>query len=181
MGKAVRQHGQMKSNLNKTEFKRRLTELTSKDKPFYILTPFNFSGTPFSGTFDDSKFDLTRNSFWLHVKAIEIKGEYRQSDNKITEVIYTVGISKFFRVFSFAFIGLGLVGFNTILFFNRDKIPVSVFLAVNGFFIFAYLWVLFVNWTTSKIVNQRFQQEFEIGIEDEWEKLARSAVEGQRL
>ncbi len=166
----------MKSNLNKTEFKRRLTELTSMEKPFYLLTPFNFSGKPFSGIFDDSKFGLTKNSFWTHVKAIEIKGEYRQSDNNTTEVIYTVGISRFFRIFSFMFFGLALIGFNTILFFNWDKVPISVFMTVNGFLIFACLWVLLVNWITSKIMNQRFQQEFEIGIEDEWEKLAGSSV-----
>jgi hypothetical protein len=181
MGKAVRQLGHMKSNLSKTEFKRRLTQQTSKEKAFFLVTPFNFSGTAFCGTFDDSKFDLTRNSFWIHVKAIEIKGEYQQADNKTTEVIYTIGISKFFKQFSWTAFGLGIIAFNTILFVFRDRTPISTFLTINGFFVFAYLWFLTVNWITTRLVNQRFQNEFEIGIEDEWEKLARSTTEEQRL
>jgi hypothetical protein len=166
----------MKSNLNKTEFNKRLTELTSKEKDFFFISPYNSSGTPFCGTFDNSTFYLTRNSFWIHVKAIEIRGEYQQADNKTTEIIYTIGISRFFRHFSWTIFGLGITGLNTILFIFRDKASISLFVTINGFLIFAYLWFLTVNWITTKIVNQRFRQEFEIGIEDEWEKLAVSIV-----
>jgi hypothetical protein len=164
----------MISNLTKKEFKERLTQRTSKEKAFYFFTPFSFSGTPFCGTFDDSKFDLTRNSFWTSTKAIQIKGEYRPLNNKATEVIYSVGILNFYRNFLRIFLGLCLVGINILLFVFRDQLGVSVFLTLNGFFIFAYSLFLISTWILKKIVNQRFQQEFEIGIEDEWEKLARS-------
>src|SRR5688572_12351414 len=93
MGKAVGQQGQMKSNLNKTEFKKRLTEIASAEKEFYLI-PYNFSGTPFCGTYDDSKFELTRNSLFIHVKAITIKGEYKELGNSSTKVLYTVGWTK---------------------------------------------------------------------------------------
>ena len=165
----------MKSNLNLTDFKKRLAQLTSKEKDFFLVTPYNFSGTPFCGSFDDKTFELTRNSFWIHVKAIEIRGNYQQADNKTTEVIYTIGISNFFRHFSWTTFGLGIIVFNTILFFFRDKIAMSGFVTINGFYIFAYLWLRTVNWITTKIVNQRFKNEFEIEIEDEWEKLSTSA------
>ncbi len=174
MGKSVRQLRQMKSNLSKTEFKGRLQELTSSERTFFFLPPFNFSRTPFCGTFDDSKFDLTRNSFWTHVKGIEIKGEYLQADEKTTEVSYTIGISKFIKLFSWIILGLTIIGSNTILLVFSAETPTSVYLTVNGFFVFGYLWFRAVNWITTKIVNQRFQLEFEIGIEDEWERLANS-------
>ena len=89
----------MKSALEYKEFKRRLHELTSKEKEFYLLTPYNFSGRPFCGKFDDATFILTRNSLWTHVKAIEIKGEYKDGGNGSTAVDYTVGHSKFMRAF----------------------------------------------------------------------------------
>ena len=164
----------MKSNLNKKEFKKRLTELTSKEKDFYFITPYNSSGTPFCGTFDESTFDLTKNSFWRHVKTIQIKGEYREADNNSTEVTFEVGLSKFTRNFSFVFGGLIFIGINTFFVVIRDKVDISIFLTINGFLAFGCLLGLTTNWVTKKIVNQRFKEEFEIGVEDEWEKLADS-------
>src|SRR5258706_7412955 len=84
----------MKSQLTKRDFEKRLRELISPEKDFYLLTPYNFSGTPFCGTFDNSAFDLTRNSFWVHVKTFRIKGQFKDSDN-LTEVVYEVEQTKF--------------------------------------------------------------------------------------
>ncbi len=166
----------MKSNLNKKEFKRRLTELTSKEKDFYFITSYNSSGTMFCGTHDDQTFELTRNSFWRHVKVIIIKGEYKDADNNLTEVTYEVGLSKFTRNFLFVFAGLVFVAVNIFFLVVRDKVDPSVFLTINGFLAFGCLWGLTINWMTKKIVNQRFKEAFEIGIEEEWEKLARSNI-----
>jgi hypothetical protein len=68
----------MRSNLNRAEFKRRLADLTSEEKGIYLTTPYDFSKRPFSGTFDDATFLLTRNSVWKHVKAIEISGDIKR-------------------------------------------------------------------------------------------------------
>jgi hypothetical protein len=133
MGKAAGQLVTMKSELDYKEFKRRLTELTSKEKDFYLLTPYNSSGTPFCGTFDDSTFDLTRNSFWRHVKALQIKGEYRQVDNGSTEVNYTIGQSKFMRTFSISFFCAVIVAINTFLIVFRDKVEYSAFFCAEWF------------------------------------------------
>jgi hypothetical protein len=164
----------MKSELNYKEFKRRLTELTSKEKDFYLFTPYNSSGKPFCGTFDDSTFDLTRNSFWRHVKAIQIKGKYREVDNGYTEIDYTIGQSKFMRTFSIIFFCVVFLAINTFLFLFRDKVEYSAFFALNGFLGFGLIWAYGLTWVTKRIVNQRFKDEFEIGVEDEWEKLANS-------
>ena len=157
----------MKSNLNKKEFQRRLTELTSKEKDFYFITSYNSSGTPFCGTHDDKTFELTRNSFWRHFKTVIIKGEYKDADNNSTEVTYEVGLSKFARNFSLVFAGLIFVGLNIFLLVIRDKVKISLFLTVNGFLAFGCLLGLTINWVTKKIVNQRFEEEFEIGIKNE--------------
>jgi hypothetical protein len=141
-----------------------------------LFTPYNSSGTPFCGTFDDSTFNLTRNSFWRHVKSIEIKGQYRQEDNGSTIVDYTIGQSKFTRTLSTVFFCVVFVAINTFLFVFRDKVEYSAFFALNGFLGFGLLWAYGLNWVTKRIVNQRFKDELEIGVEDEWEKLANSIV-----
>lgn len=150
----------MKSNLTKTEFKQRLAELTSKEKIFYFITPFRFSGKPFCGTFGDSSFDLTRNSFWPHVKAIGIKGEYVRLDHKATEVFYEIGISKPSRFLARLFFAGSFVGINVVLISTGAN--VSVIFTFIGFWIFGGLWSIALHWVSTKIVNQRFQAEFEI-------------------
>ena len=92
----VGQQAQMISSLNKAEFKKRLTELTSPEKEFYLI-PYNFSGTPFCGTYGDATFELTRNSLFIHAKAITIKGEFRELDNRSTQVSYRIGWANFWK------------------------------------------------------------------------------------
>jgi hypothetical protein len=168
----------MKSNLNKTEFKKRLTEITSPEKEFYII-PYNFSGTPFCGTYDDSTFELTRNSLFIHVKAITIKGEFKGLDNTSTEVIFKIGWTKFRKYAFILFTCSAFIGLNTLLIVLRSNFDLSLkyaFLVLNGFLVFGCLWVLTINWITKRIIEQRFKEEFEIGLEDEWEKLVTSSA-----
>jgi hypothetical protein len=168
----------MKSDLNVIEFKKRLAELTVPEKHVWLFSPFESSGKPFCGTFDDSTFELTRNSFWTHVKAIVVKGEYKQLDSNSTEVRYTVGLSKFVRIYSIILLCIVL----TTIFFHviKDRLHVSIFFPVMGFIGLMILLQQGVSWITKKIVGQRFNEEFEIDVEDEWEKLANDIVRDRR-
>jgi hypothetical protein len=170
----------MKSNLTKKEFKERLTELTSPEKDFYIITPYNSSGTPFCGTYTDTTFELTRNSFWRQVKAIKIKGEYKEHDNYSTEVTYKVSAPKFVGPFLYITFAVIFIAMNIILLINYENFDFLTILTSNAWLIFIsafiFIYVLGFDWITKKIVDQRFREEFEIGIEDEWEKLAGSNV-----
>jgi hypothetical protein len=174
----------MKSNLNKTEFEKRLTELVSEEKGFFFITSYNSSGTPFCGTHDDKSFELTRNSFWRHAKAITIRGEYKASDNNTTEVTYELGLSKFTKFFFIAVNSAVFILFNTLVILTSNNFDSGILLMLlifHGFLVFANLWGFTVNWVTKKLVDRRFKEAFEIGIEDEWEKLARSAAEGNYI
>ncbi len=170
----------MKSKLSKAEFKKRLIKLTSKEKDFYLFTPYNSSGTPFCGKYDDKTFELTRNSFWRHVKAIIIKGEYKESNNNSTEVIYTISWTKFMRALSVIFLGLTFIGINTVLIVmsKNSNHSLTSLLAINGFIAFGCLWVMIINQITKRIINQRFKKEFEIEVIDEWETLAVNNTNG---
>jgi hypothetical protein len=168
----------MKSDLNVIEFKKRLAELTVAEKDVWIFSPFESSGKPFCGTFNGSTFELSRNSIWTHVKAIVVKGEYKQQDSNSTEVLYTVGLTKSNRIFLIVLLCLIIP---TICFFLiRDRVHVSTFFSIMGVIGFVLLVNQGVIWITKKIVDQRFREEFEIGVEDEWEKLANDIVRQQR-
>lgn len=171
----------MKSNLNQKEFKKRLTELTSKEKDFYFLTPYDSSGTPFCGEFDDNTFELTRNSVWRHVKAFVIKGEYRALDNNSSDVTYTIALTKFMRNSTIVFSCFAFILFNAVIIINRNDFNESfwfIFLTINGVMIFAGFSGLIINGLTKRVVTQRFKEEFEIEVVDEWEKLAASSSDG---
>ncbi len=127
----------MKSNLTKQEFKKRLKELTSSDEGFYLLTPYNLSGTPFCGTFNGRTFELTRNSHWRHVKNIIIKGEYGDSDKHSTKVTYEVGLSKTMKNLMKGFLIFSIILFNGFVLYSSDHFNLSIFLTINGFIIFA--------------------------------------------
>ena len=118
----------IKSDLNVIEFKERLAELTVPEKRLYLFSPFTSSGTPFCGTFNDSTFELTRNSLWTHVKAIVVKGEYKQLDSNSTEVRYTVGLPKFIKIFSIILLCIIVPTISFLLI--RNQVPLSTFFSV---------------------------------------------------
>lgn len=158
----------MKSNLSTTDFKKRLAELTSKEKDFYFLTPYNSSGTPFCGEFDDNNFELTRNSFFKHVNALVIKGEYKALDEYSSDVTYTIGLSSFGRNLSILIYCFAFGFFNAVIFINQSSLNDSfllILLTINGVLIFSGLLVFAVNGLTKRIVNQRFKEEFEIDVQ----------------
>jgi hypothetical protein len=159
------------SSLSVADFRKRLTQLTSREKDLYFITPYNSSGTPFCGTHDNKSFSITRNSFWRHVKGIEIIGEYKALNINSTEVFYKIGIAKYLKNLSVAIFILLFIALNTVLFIKSNTNIVDI-LKINGFLIFSFSFAIAINWITMRIVNQRFKEEFEIDIENEWEKLA---------
>jgi hypothetical protein len=166
----------MKSTLTQYEFKERLEKLTAHGDGIYFFTPYDFSGKPFFGTYDDTKFQIRRNSFWRHVIAVEIKGEYKPSANNLTEVNYEVKLSKFGRYFTFIIGGLSFVFLNILLIIKGETFDIKTTMVINGFWGFAFLLGFFVNWITKKIVNQRFKEEFKIGIKDELDTHSESLI-----
>jgi len=64
---------------------------------------------------------------------------------------------------------------NAFIIANREGLGNDLIVALflfNSFLIFGNAFTLTVNWLARKIVHQRFKHEFEIGVEDEWERLA---------
>lgn len=152
----------MISELRISEFRKRLAESTSPDEEFYIFTPYNFSGAPFCGTFDDARFELSRNSFWRHVKAIRITGKYWATEGDKTEVFVEIGLSKAQRIWIGVFILVVFVSLNSILVFNPGLSDVHLTLTINGLLVVSALWWLLRERMIVKRISRRFNSEFEI-------------------
>jgi hypothetical protein len=116
---------------------------------------------------------------WRHVKNISIKGEYKKSEDNSTLVIYEVQVPRITMIILYSILGLLFIALNASLAFDGPT-DILIFVQGNGLLIivscFLAGWVYGINRLTKGIVHQRFREEFEIGIEDEWEKLARSNV-----
>jgi len=166
----------MKSTLTQYEFKEKLEKLTAHGDGIYFFTPYDFSGKPFFGTYDDTKFQIRKNSFWKHVIAVEIKGEYKPSANNLTEVNYEIKLSNFGQYFTFVVGGISFVFLNIFLITKRETFDFETRIVINGFWAFAFLWGFLVNWITKKIVDQRFKEEFKIGIKDELDTHSESLI-----
>jgi hypothetical protein len=152
----------MKGESTLKNFEERLKELTSAEPSIWFISPYQRSGRPFCGTFDDSSFNLTRNSIWNHVKWISIDGTFKKSDDGTTEVDYEIGTTRRMKAFSIIFFAFTLIGINIFLFNYKDSLANSAIIALNGFWLFAFLWWQLVNRITRKIVEERFQTEFNI-------------------
>jgi len=99
-----------------------------------------------------------------------VKGEYKRQDDNSTDVTYSVGLTRFTRILFIVFSSFVFIGINVFLIANRnifDRSLLSILLALNGFWVMGNVFGLIVNWVTKKIVDQRFREEFEIGVEDE--------------
>lgn len=151
----------MKAKSSLRDFEKRLKELTDEESSFFFLTPFNFSGKPFCGTFDGTSFNLTRNSFWRHIKSISIKGNYKRLGTS-TEIEYTIDVSRFTRIFSIIFYILTLVGINIFFFFKRQQFDTTAVIGLNIFWLFGAVIAIVVTWIGKKIVKERFHTEFDI-------------------
>lgn len=165
----------MKSTLSRQDFQKRLEELTSKEKDFFFI-PYDFSGKPFCGTYNASTFDLRRNSILSNVRMLRIKGEYKESERSGTEVTYQVGWPKWMSYFFVILNALIFLGIFLLVIFTNNQSNVKLIWTLLGIFAFGNGWVWLVNKITRSMIDQRFKDEFEIGVEDEWERLAQNIL-----
>lgn len=157
----------MESTLSKTQFKQRLVEVTSSEEGAFFITSYNFSGTPFCGTHDDSSFVLTRNSFLVNVKSIVIEGAYTETHQKTTEVNYSLRLPRYQGVLYIILNVIAFFGINLAILWNsKTEIPWMILATANGFLIFMNLWGYVIHLISRRLVDQRFRDVFEIGRND---------------
>jgi hypothetical protein len=160
----------MHSSLRINEFQQRLSDKVSKGQVFNFLFPSDSSGKPFCGNFTNSEFSIRRNSYWIHVNSISIKGTYTDDNNNGTSIKYALGLTKNHKYF----IGLGyilaFIIINTLIISNREELTESlnyILLSLNGFLLVSCLYLFVVIKVTTRIVSSRFKETFKIKSESE--------------
>lgn len=155
----------MTTRLTYKEFESRLTDLTRIGQPtimgtpFAIFTIFDFSGKPFYGVFDNSKFQLARNKVFPLPSGYIVNGTYSESDNKtiLNYVIKPIAFAYYWirtaPMLFFLFI-------NAVLFFDLRTFRLDVILTLNGFVLLMTILSLTVDRFQKREINKRFQEEF---------------------
>ncbi|WP_456460794.1 hypothetical protein [Reichenbachiella sp.] len=153
----------LESDLSIDEFKARLKETTSPEKIFQLVTTYDFSHRPFCGKFDENTFHLKKNTFWRHLKSTTIIGKYSKNGDAGTSVLYSVGLSKPATILFYLLFIIIIIGLNT-LFFIKNVRESEIYLMVNGWVLFMFLFGFFFCKISRFIVNQKFKTVFEIDV-----------------
>lgn len=157
----------MTTRLTYKEFESRLTDLTRIGEPtimgtpFAILTIFDFSGKPFYGLFDKSKFQLARNKILPLPTGYIVTGTYSEADNKtilnyeIKPIAFAYYWIRTAPILFFLFI-------NAVLFFNLRTFELDVILVLNGLVLLVTILVLTVDRFQKKRIERRFREDFAV-------------------
>ena len=158
----------METRLTYKQFESRLTDLTRignptiMGTPFGIFTIFDLSGKPFYGKFDQSEFQLTRNTTFPLPTGYVVKGTYRKTESGHTKLDYEIRPiwfsyywARFFPFFCFIFI-------NGVLLFNLKTLQWDIVLTLNGFCALMSILAIGVDKVQKWRLEKRFQAEFEV-------------------
>lgn len=107
---------------------------------------------------------------------LRIKGEYKESERSGTEVTYQIGWPKWTSYFLVILDILLFVGIFLLVIFTNNQNNLKLIWTLLGIFAFGNGWVCLVNKITRSLIDQRFKDEFEIEVEDEWERLAQNTL-----
>lgn len=105
---------------------------------------------------------------------LRIKGEYKESERSGTEVTYQIGWPKWMSYFLAILNVLLFAGILLLVIFTNNQGNVKFICTLLGILVFGNGWVWLVNKITRSMIDQRFKDEFEIGVEDEWERLTQN-------
>jgi hypothetical protein len=155
----------MVTKISIVEFKERLVKNTKygnpkiKGTPFAVFSISGESNKSFYGTYNEAKFELTKNSTLFPAPFI-ICGKFNSTSNNRTEIVYEVkpiGFGYYWIKYLPIF---GILIFNLILY--MESTPVEMYTIINlillGFFIISR----FYMWRKKNKLITNFEKVFEI-------------------
>ena len=155
----------MVSKISIVEFRERLVKNTKygnpkiKGTPFAIFSKFGESNKSFYGTYNEAKFELTKNSTLFPAPFI-ISGKFNSTSNNRTEIVYEVKPIAFGYYWIKYLPIFGILMFNLILY--MDSRPVEMYTIINlillGFFIISRIYM----WRKKSKLIAVFEKKFEI-------------------
>ena len=149
----------MISRLNKKDFKKQLIDNTKignpmiKGTPFAGYVKFGEFGKPFFGDYDESNFQLTKNSSLFPIPYI-IQGHFKSKGDSETEV--TINIKRIgFGFYWIRLLPLFLLILLNVIYFHQDsKFDWNVFISINLFISLMFLPILIVKQMKKKFVKK---------------------------
>ena len=155
----------MKSKLDITEFRNRLKENTKIGSPklkiqLGFFSIFTDNSKYFYGNFDNSTFELIRNSNFLPYLYF-LKGKYKKEGKNLNVNYGLEPVGKIRITYVKYFPIVALVMFNSIFYFDV-KPPTEIYIIFNLFIVFAtILWRLNIKWQNKKL-ERKFNKIFEL-------------------
>ncbi len=155
----------MISKINITEFSKNLQNNTKygnpkiKGTPFAMFTALGESNKIFFGTYNKTKFKLTKNATFFPTPFI-ISGEFNSKINHQTELIYEVepiGFGYYWMKYMPLFV---IFIFNLI--FYRESAPLEMFILMNSVLIVFNIFSHFYLLQKKKGLIRDFKKVFEI-------------------
>ncbi len=155
----------MVSKISITEFRERLIKNTKygnpkiKGTPFAVFSISRDSKKSFYGTYNEAKFELTKNSTLFPIPFI-IYGEINSTNNTQTEIFYevkTIGFGYYWIKYMPLF---GILLFNLILY--TESTPLEIYAIVNPILFSFTIISRFYMWRKKNKLITDFERVFEI-------------------
>lgn len=156
----------MTSNLNRTDFIKRLEENTKigdpklKGTPFAIFTLFGKTRMKCYGEYSSSDFRLTKNAILFPIPYI-FEGTIKSKDEKSTELSLKIKPIWFGYLWIRILPILVLIFINLMLIINSDGIETEIYFFVNVFLLFMFTPILLTIRQKNKLLKD-FKKILEI-------------------
>ena len=156
----------MTSNLNITDFIKRLKENTKsgnpkiKGTPFAIFTIFGKTRMKFYGEYTDSDFRLTKNAILFQIPYI-FEGRIKYKDKTSTELSLIIKPIWFGYLWIRILPVLALFLFNLLLITKGKNIESEIYVIANAFFVFMFTPIFLTIRQKNKLLKD-FKEIFEI-------------------
>lgn len=148
----------MTSNLNRTDFIKRLEENTKigdpklKGTPFAIFTLFGKTRMKCYGEYSSSDFRLTKNAILFPIPYI-FEGTIKSKDEKSTELSLKIKPIWFGYLWIRILPILVLIFINLMLIINSDGIETEIYFLVNAFLLFMFTPILLTIRQKNKLLK----------------------------
>ncbi|MET3732685.1 hypothetical protein [Moheibacter stercoris] len=147
-----------RAEANTENFKLKLEKQTGDSTPIWLFTPKVFNGKSFIGKIENSSFHLRLNSFFPPQKMISIKGNFKKETENKFLVEFSIGISRFAKIWNISVFFIAVFIFNYLTFVQESKFDWRV----NFGILFIFLWAFFISKYFYRNAKAEFIQKLEL-------------------
>lgn len=148
----------MKLSAEVHNFDKKLNEFVIKEPNFWFFTSKVFNDKKFTGKFDDSKFNLSSNTYITSLKHIRIIGNYKKNSENLYSIEYNVGLPKQVKIFTLIIFLFFAIVMNLMILKQNKAFVILPNLIFTFFILFSILFYLL----SKVLIKKKFENEFEL-------------------